>query len=218
MTTGRHAMQGSDHQTAALTPDESWSAVHATLDRARSSMYVAGTATILLLWGAIVALGYFSQYAIATLASDFATGSPWFPGPLWGGLAAAGMVGSALIGHRAGRENAAGQAARSAGIRVFLFWLAVLAAAFLLPAAAGLWTSGDAGDAIPRVTVGIVALGHVLFGIMHRPVIAAVGAGFAAAFYVPSYLVGDAALAVSGAATLIVVALGTAWIRRSGVL
>ena len=218
MTTGRYAMQGSESDTAAITPEESWSAVHATLDRARSSMYVAGTAAILLLWGAIVALGYFSQYAIATLASDFAAGSPWFPGPLWSGLAAAGMVGSSLIGHRAGRENAAGQAARSAGIRVFLFWLAVLAAAFLLPAAAGLWTSGDAGDAIPRVTVGIVALGHVLFGIMHRPVIAAVGAGFAAAFYVPSYLVGDAALAVSGAATLIVVGLGAAWIRRSGVL
>ena len=218
MRTGRHAMQGSGHQTDALTPDESWSAVHATLDRARSSMYVAGTATILLLWGAIVSLGYFSQYAIATLASDFATRSPWFPGPLWGGLAAAGMLGSALIGHRAGRENAAGQAARSAGIRVFLFWLAVLAAAFLLPAAAGLWTSGDAGDAIPRVTVGIVALGHVLFGIMHRPVIAAVGAGFAAAFYVPSYLVGDAALAVSGVAMLIVVALGAVGVRRSGVL
>ena len=92
----------------------------------------------------------------------------------------------------------------------------VITKEFLRPAAAGLWTAG--GAAIPRVTVGIVALGHVLFGIMHRPVIAAVGAGFAAAFYVPSYLVGDAALAVSGAATLIVVALGTAWIRRSGVL
>ena len=218
MTTGRHAMQGSDHQTAALTPDESWSAVHATLDRARNSMYVAGTATILLLWGAIVALGYFVQYAIATLASDFAAGRPWYPGLLWGVLAAAGMLGSALIGHRAGREIAAGHAARSAGIRVFLFWLAVLAAAFLLPAAAGLWTSDDAGAAIPRVTVGIVALGHVLFGIMHRPAIAAVGVGFAAAYYLPSYLAGDAALLVTAAATLMVVALGTAWIRRSGVL
>ena len=211
-------MPGPDAETAALTADESWGAIHTTMDRARSSMYVAGTATILLLWGAIVALGYFGQYAIETLASEFATGSPWYPGPLWGVLATAGMVGSSLIGHRAGRENAAGQAARSAGIRVFLFWLAVLAAAFLLPAAAGLWTAGDAGDAIPRVTVGIVALGHVLFGIMHRPVIAAVGAGFAAAFYVPSYLLGDAALAVSAVATLIVVALGSAWIRKSGVL
>ena len=66
--------------------------------------------------------------------------------------------------------------------------------------------------------MGIVALGHILFGIMHRPAIAAVGAGFAAAFYLPSYLAGDAALAVSAAATLVVVALGAAWTRKSGVL
>ena len=211
-------MPGPDAETAALTADESWGAIHTTMDRARSSMYVAGTATILLLWGAIVALGYLSQYAIATLASDFAAGNPWYPGPLWGALAAVGMVGSALIGHRAGRENAAGDAARSVGLRVFLFWLAVMAAAFLLPAAAGLSTASDAGTAIPRVTVGIVALGLVLFGIMHRPAIAAVGVGFAAAYYLPSYLAGDLALLVTAAATLVVVALGTAWIRKSGVL
>ncbi|MCY3784250.1 MAG: hypothetical protein OXG79_10730 [Chloroflexi bacterium] len=211
-------MQGSDPDTAALTPDESWSAVHATLDRARNSMYVAGTATILLLWGAIVAVGAFAQYAIATLASEFAAGTPWYPGPLWGVLAAAGMVGSALIGHRAGREIAVGDGARSAGIRVFLFWLAVMVAAFLVPAAAGLWTADDAGAAIPRVAVGIAALGLVLFGIMHRPAIAAVGVGFAAAYYLPSYLAGDAALLVTGAAMLAVVALGFAWVRKSGVL
>ena len=63
-----------------------------------------------------------------------------------------------------------------------------------------------------------MALGHVLFGIMHRPVIAAVGAGLAAAFYVPSYVAGDAALAVSAAAMLVVVGIGAAWIRKSGVL
>lgn len=211
-------MQRPDTESAALTADESWDVIHATMDRARSSMYAAGTATILLQWGAIVALGSFSQYAIARLASDFALGSPWYPGPLWGALAAAGMVGSALIGHRAGRENAAGDATRRAGIRVFLFWLAVVAAAFLVPAAAGLWTADHAGTAIPRVTIGIVALGLVLFGIMHRPAIAAVGAGFAAAYYLPSYLAGDAALLVTGAAMLAVVALGAAWIRRSGVL
>ena len=211
-------MQGRDQETAALTADESWSAVHETLDRARTSMYVAGTATILLLWGAIVSLGYFSQYATATLASDFAAGAPWYPGMLWGVLAAVGMVSSSFIGHRAGKENAPGQVARSVGIRVFLFWLAVLAAAFLVPVAADLWTADDAGTAIPRVTVGIVALGLVLFGIMHRPAIAVVGAGFAAAFYLPSYLAGDAALAVSAATTLAVVVLGAVWIRRSGVL
>ena len=211
-------MQGPDAEPAALTPNESWDAIHATMDRARSSMYAAGTATILLLWGAIVALGAFSQYAVATLASEFAAATPWYPGPLWGALAAAGMVGSALIGHRAGRENAAGDAARSAGIRVFLFWLAVMVAAFLVPAAAGLWAADDAGAAIPRVTVGIVALGLILFGIMHRPAIAAVGVGFAAAYYLPSYLAGDVSLLATGAAMLAVVALGAAWVRKSGVL
>ena len=63
-----------------------------------------------------------------------------------------------------------------------------------------------------------MALGHVLFGIMHRPVIAAVGAGLAAAFYVPSYVAGDAALAVLAALMLVVVGIGAAWIRESGVL
>ena len=211
-------MQRPDAESAALTPDESWDAIHLTMDRARRSMYVAGTATILLLWGAVIAVGAFSQYAIASVASDFVTEAPWYPGPLWGVLAAAGMLGSSLIGHRAGRENAAGDAARDAGIRLFLFWLAVLVAAFLVPMAAGLWTGDDPGSAIPRVAVGIVALGQILFGIMHRPAIAAVGAGFAAAYYLPSYLAGDLAMLVTAVATLVVVALGAAWIRRTGVL
>ena len=86
-----------------------------------------------------------------------------------------------------------------------------------MPAAAGLWTE-EHTEAVPRVAIGIVALGHILFGIMHRPVIAAFGVGIAAAFYVPSYLVGDSALAVSAVATLVVVAVTTAWIRRTGVL
>ena len=136
---------------------------------------------------------------------------------MWGMLCAVGMVSSAVIGHRAGKEVSVGDAARSAGIRVFLFWMAVMAAAFLLPAAAGMWNAED-GPNIPRVAIGIVVLGYVLFGIMHRPAIAAVGVGIAAAFYIPSYLAGDAALAVTAGATIAVVILGWAWIRRSGVL
>ena len=212
-----HTMQRLDDEGAALTPQESWQAIHATMEGARSSMYIAGTATILLLWGIIVSLGFISQYATETLAPDFAAGNPWFPGPLWGVLVVAGIVGSALIGHRAGSKSASGDAMRDAGIRVFLFWMAVASAAFLVPAAAGMW-SEEAGDKIPYVAIGIVALGHVLFGIMHRPVIAAVGLGLAAAFYVPGYLAGDAALLLSGAAMLVVAALGWVWIRRSGVL
>lgn len=209
-------MQGAGGDTRTLTPEEGWHAIHTTMEGARSSMYVAGMTTILLLWGAIVSLGYLSQYAIEELASAFVASNPWIGAPLWGVLVGAGMLGSAIIGHRAGKEDAAGGAMRGAGIRVFLFWLAVVLAAFLVPAAAGMWTAGD-GAKIPHVAIGIVALGHILFGIVSRPMVAAVGAGIAAAFYLPSYLAGDAALAVSAAATLLVVALGAAWIRRSGI-
>ena len=173
-------------ETGAGTPEESWRDIHETMDRARSSMYVAGTATIMLLWAAIASLGVGSQYAILTLASEFAERSPWIFGVLWGILMVPGMVGSGLIGRRAGRKIAPGDAARSAGIRVFLYWLAVVVAVFLIPAAAGMWNAED-GDNIPGVSIGIVSLGYILFGIMHRPVLAAVGVGFAAAFYIPNY-------------------------------
>ena len=210
-------MRESEVEAGALTAEEGWRTIQATVDQARSSMYVAGTSAILLLWGAIASLGYLSEYAIDTLASGFAASNPWISGPLWGVLATVGMTGSSIIGHRAGRASVAGGAIRSAGIRVFLFWLAVLAAAFLIPAAGGLWTADEAGDQIPRVAIGVIALGYVLFGIMHRPAIAVVGAGVAAAFYLPSYLAGDAAPAMSAGATLLVVAAGAVWIRRSGV-
>ena len=211
-------MEEKNGKTGTVTPDESWVAIHETMDRARSSMYLAGTATILLLWGAIVPLGYFSSYAIQTLAPEFTERSPWIFGALWGVLAAAGMLASAIIGERAGRENASGDAARSAGIRVFLFWLAVVIAAFLVPAAAGMWNAED-GDQIPSVAIGIVSLGYILFGIMHLPVLAAVGTGIAAAFYIPNYFLGDTAVAVTVTVILmlVVVILGAGWVRKSGV-
>ena len=208
-------MYGQDQET--MTPQEGWRSILTTMEGARSSMYVAGSAAILVLWGVIASMGYLSEFATATLAEDFATRNPWISGPLWGVLAVVGMVGSALIGHRAGKDSVSGDAIRNAGLRVFLFWLAVVAAAFLVPAAAGMWDE-DAGANIPHVAIGIVALGYVLFGIMSRPVIAVVGAGIAAAFYIPSYLLGDVALVVSAAATLTIALLGALWIRRSGVL
>ena len=211
-------MQESSGEAGALTPEESWNAIHATMDRARSSMYVAGTATITLLWAAIASLGVGSQYAILTLAPEFAERSPWIFGVLWGILMVPGMVGSGFIGRRAGRKVAAGDAARSAGIRVFLYWLAVVVAVFLIPAGAGMWNADD-GDNIPGVAVGIVALAYILFGIMHRPVLAAVGAGFAAAFYIPFYLVdGAESMLVSAALMVVILVLGAWWIRKSGVL
>ena len=199
-------MDISDGETRAGTPEESWRDIHETMDRARSSMYVAGTATITLLWAAIALVGVGSQYTILTLASEFAERSPWIFGVLWGILMVPGMVGSGFIGRRAGREIAPGDAARKAGIRVFL-----------IPAAAGMWNAED-GDNIPGVALGIVSLAYILFGIMHRPVLAAVGVGFAAAFYIPNYLVdGDTAMLVSAALMLVVVVMGAWWIRKSGV-
>ena len=208
-------MQKAERGASALPPEESWNAIHATIDRARSSMYVAGMESIMLLWGAVVALGLLGQYAVTTLAPGFATATPWFPGPLWGVLTAAGIAASALLGHRASNENALGTAARQAGIRVFFFWLTVASAAFVIPAAAGLWTADIEGIMIARVAVGIVALGYVLFGIMHRPVLAAVGVGFALVFYLSSHLAGDAAPAISAVGTIVVVSLGSLWIRWS---
>ena len=162
-------------------------------------------------------LGVGSQYAILTLASEFAERSPWIFGVLWGVLMVPGMVGSGIIGHRAGRKIAPGDSARSAGVRVFLYWLAVVVAVFLIPLAAGMW-NGEDGEKIPGVALGIVSLAYILFGIMHRPALAAVGVGFAAAFYTPNYLVdGYEAMLVSAALMLAVAMLGAWWIRKSGV-
>ena len=77
-------MQGSDSEARALTPEESWHAIQATMDAARSSMYVAGTTTILLLWGVIASLGLISQYAIETFATELTARTPWIYAPLWG--------------------------------------------------------------------------------------------------------------------------------------
>ena len=210
-------MQESSGEARKLSPGESWNTIHSTMETARSSMYLAGTPTIMLLWAAIASLGVGSQYAILTLTPEFAERSPWIFGVLWGVLMVPGMVGSGIIGRRAGRKITPGGAARSAGIKVFLYWLTVVVAMFLIPAAAGMWNAED-GDKIPGVTLGIVSLAYILFGIMHRPALAVVGAGFAAAFYIPNYLLGDVAMVVSAAFMLAVVALGAWWIRRSGIL
>ena len=211
-------MSNPDAESGALAPDASWRNIHETMDKTRSSMYVAGSATILLLWSAIASLGVGSQYAILTLASEFAERSPWIYAVLWGILMVPGMVGSGFIGRRAGRRIAVGEAARKAGIRVFLFWLAVVVGVFLIPAASGMWNA-ESGDKIPGVAIGIVSLAYILFGIMHRPVLAAVGAGLAAAFYIPNHLVdGDLAMLVSAASMLAVAVLGAWWIRKSGAM
>ena len=65
----------------------------------------------MLLWGAIVAVGYLSMYSVETLAPEFAADYPWYPGLLWFGLVIPGMIGSLLIGHRASKQNASGPSA-----------------------------------------------------------------------------------------------------------
>ena len=129
-------------------------------------------------------------------------------------MGALAMIGNSIIGHRAGKKLSQGDTARNAGIRVFAFWMTVVAACFLIPAAAGMWNS-DSGEMIPGVAVGVIALGYILFGILFQPMLVAVGAGLAASFYLPGHFAGDTALAFQGAATLTVCVLGALWLRRA---
>lgn len=209
-------MQSAAGDGQELSPQQGWEDIHATMDQLRSSLYVAGTATILLVWGAIISLGYFAEYSFTTFLEDVAAERPWIRAPLWFGLVGVGMVASALIGDRAGRKTGAGEAARSAGIRTFLFWLTIGIAAFVMPAALGLWEEGDVG-AIAGASIGIAMLGYILFGIMHRPIIAVLGVAFLAAYFVPYLAAGDNALLISAALTAITAAAGWAIIRRSDV-
>ena len=210
-------MSSQDGDSQAISPQQGWESIHATLDRSRSSMYVAGWTTIMLMWGVIVATGNVSTFAIETWASSFADDYPWFPGPLWGLLGLIGMVGSSLIGHRAGKRNASGPAATAAGIRVFAYWLTVAAAAFAIPAASGLWTGDTDPIAIGGVAIGVVALGYVLFGILHHPAISAVGLGIAASYYLPAHYAGDAAPIFSAALILAVVLVAWLWMRKDDI-
>ena len=95
-------------RTAELTPQESLRTIHTTMERAHSALYVAGTSTILLLWGAIASLGYLSEYALRTLATEFTERNPWISGPIWGSLSVVGMVGSALRSCRVSLPCASG--------------------------------------------------------------------------------------------------------------
>ncbi len=208
-------MQRVEGGRSDITPEESWRTIHATLAQAQSSLYLAGTAYILLLWGAIVSIYFFALFAIGQLAPGFEASYPWYRGPLWGIIGTPGMIGSALIGRRELSRYADYATARAAGLRVFAFWMAVVAAAFLVSGTAGLW-SAEGAEKIPHVTIGIISLGYVLFGIMHLPALALVGVGMAAAFYLPAYFAGDFSALGTGAGMLAVTVLGAAWIHRSG--
>ena len=208
-------MQDQNSEGRRVTPEQGWRSIQSTLDSSRTAMYVAGWPNIMLLWGAIVAVGYFSMYATETLAPAFADDYPWYPGPLWFGLAIPGMIGSSLIGYRASRQNASGPSATAAGLRVFGFWMAVVASAFIIPGASGLWTNDSDPITISGVAIGIVALGYILFGIMHHLAISLVGFGIAASYYLPTHFAGDAAPVLSAVLMLVIVAAAWVWIRKS---
>ena len=199
-------MQDQGPSGQQITPEQGLRSIQSTLDRSRSAMYVAGWPNIMLLWGAIVALGYLSMYAIESLAPGFADDYPWYPGPLWIGLCIPGMIGSSLMGYRASKNNASGPSATAAGLRVFGFWMTVVAAAFIIPAASGLWTADSDSIAIGGVAIGTIALGFAL-----------VGLGIAASYYLPAHFASDAAPVLSAALILAIVAVAWAWIRKSRV-
>ena len=209
-------MSTSKRDSDQLSPEKSWRTIHDTMDQSRNSMYLAGTDTILLLWGGLMALGYLGQFAILSLANDFAERSPWIFAPFWLVVVAIGMIASSIIGYRASKSRSDGNAARNAGLRVFAFWIVVAAAAFLIPGVAGLWND-ETSSSIPGVAISIIALGYTLFGIMHRPALAVVGVGIAAAYFIPDFLLGDAAAAVTAVLMLAVVFAGAIWLRKSGV-
>ncbi len=208
-------MMPDSDDSAVLSAEDGRQTVQATIHDARGAMYTVGSTAILLVWAGIISAAYLAQYAISTFAVDFADRWPWFPGPLWIGFSAVGMAGSMTIGYRAGRAMSTGTAMQSAGIRVFLYWMAVVTAAGLLPGAAGLWNETRA-ETIPYVLVGVIALGYVLFGILHKPVIAVFGLGYAVSFYVPHYIFDDIAPAISGIAMLGLLAATFVWVRRTG--
>lgn len=180
-------------------------------------MYLAGTASILMLWGVLTAVYFIVTFSVGELAPEFAADYPWYHGPIWAVLGPLGMIGSAIIGHRASERQAGGTVARNAGIRVFLCWLAVATTAGLIPGVAGMWNPGQA-DSIPQTILAVIFLGYVLFGILFRPALAVVGAALVGAVLVPHYAAGDLSGLISGLAVLGVCVLGAAWVRRSGQL
>ncbi|MXY03870.1 MAG: hypothetical protein F4190_03355 [Acidimicrobiales bacterium] len=208
-------MANDSDDAATLSAEEGWQTVRSTIHGARTAMYTRGSTAILLMWAGIISTAYLAQYAVATFAADFADENPWYPGPLWAIITFPGVIGSMVIGQRAANVVSPDTAMRNAGLRVAGYWMTLVTAAGLLPGAAGLWNESGA-ERIPYVLLGVIALGYVLFGILHRPLIAVFGVGMAVAFYVPHYLFGDVAPAVSGIAMLVLLAMIAMWVRRTG--
>lgn len=84
----------------------------------------------------------------------------------------------------------------------------------VLPDAAGMWTSDAPAANMSRAVVGIIGLGYVLFGIRVRPMLAVIGVGIVAAFFVPSYLFDAATPSVTTVLTMAVSLAGMLWLRK----
>ena len=199
------------------SPEASLNTIHSTMNQAQTALFMAGTASILLMWGALTAIGYLADFAIASIAPDFADDYPWFRAPLWGVLVIIGIAASAIIGSRAAENLADPDTVRRAGIKVFAFWVTVAFATWTVPGLSGLWTVADPGPHIAGVAIGIVSLGYILFGLFTRIAISILGLGIAAAYYLPAYFAGDDAYAITAVLILILIATGALWLRKSGV-
>ncbi len=200
-----------------LSPEASLNTIHSTISQAQTSIYLAGTATILLMWGSLTAIGYLVDFAITNLAPDFASEYPWFRAPVWAGIIIIGMIASSVIGSRASKQLTDPSTARRLGIRVFTFWVTVGTAAWTIPGLSGLWTLTDPGQHIAGVAIGIVALGYILFGLFTRIVISILGIGIALAYYIPFYFAGEAAYPATAVLILILIAAGALWLKKNGI-
>ncbi len=200
-----------------LSPESSLNTIHSTMNNAQSALFMAGTASILLMWGALTAVGYLADFAIANLAPDFADEYPWFRAPLWAVIVIIGITGSSIIGSRATLNLADPDTARRAGLKVFAFWMVVVAATWLIPGLSGLWTVAEPGQHIAGVSVGIIALGYILFGLISRLAISVLGIGIGASYYVPAHFAGDAAAAITAVLVLILIVAGALWLKKTGV-
>ncbi len=200
-----------------LSPEASINTIHSTISQAQTSMYLAGTTSIFLIWGALSAIGFLADFAIANLASDFSDDNPWFRAPLWATIIVIGMIASSVIGSRASKQLTDPSTARRIGLKVFAFWLTIGIAALTIPGLSGLWTAPDPGQHIAGVAIGIVALGHILFGLFTRIVISILGIGIAIAYYVPAHFAGDAAYPITAVLVLILVAVSAIWLKKNGI-
>lgn len=172
---------------------------------------------VLLLWGVVLAFGFVLQYAVGAIWADFTDSNLWIVAAVWGALTALGLAAGTVIRLRAARGRPPSEGARKLIVRVVGFWAAVLVAAFVIPALAGLYAFETDQDVLTvmRIVVGIAVLGYIMFGVLFASaVFMAVGAAFGIAFYLSSLITADWWLLLAGGAMAAVFLAGAFWSRR----